>query len=123
MTEKLSGCTITCKFSFTEGQEAEGFSPYDFMRIWAHQEATYDDMKKTIWLDDEQLVSTERWIDLKRITLTIPQRDEPYVSTPEDEKQYRQSDPKKISNSGFACWLMKRHFGIKFEISPGLTHD
>lgn len=116
MTNKLSGCTITCRFSFTEGQEAEGFSPYDLMRVWAHQEATSVRSDQTIWLDDENLVETQPWIELKQIKLWVPQRDEPYLSTPEDEEQYRLSDPKKISNTGFAHWLMKR-FDIKFEIT------
>lgn len=116
MTEQLSGCTITCRFSFTEGREAEGFSPYDLMRHWAQMEVTYDDRNKTIWLDNEQLVSTEPWVELKQIKLWVPQRDEPYISTSEDEEQYRLSDPKKISNSGFAHWLLKR-FDIKFQIA------
>ena len=116
MTNKLSGCTITCKFSFTEGQEAEGFSPYDLMRHWARMETYCLENNKTIWLDDEQLVSTEPWVELKQIKLWVPQRDEPYLSTPEDEEQYRLSDPKKISNTGFAHWLMKG-FDIKFEIA------
>lgn len=114
-TEKLSGCTITCHFSFTEAQEAEGFSAYDLMRHWAHMEANYSDKDKTIWLDDEDLVSTKPWIPLKQIKLHIPQQDEPYISTAEDEEQYRLSDPKKISNTGFAHWLMKR-FDINIEI-------
>ena len=115
-TEKLSGCTITCHFTFTEAREAEGFSAYDLMRHWAQMEATYDPAKVTILLDDQDLVSTKPWIPLKRIKLHVPQRDEPYVSTAEDEEQYRLSDPEKISNTGFARWLMKR-FDITFEIA------
>lgn len=116
-TEKLSGCTITCHFSFTEAQEAEGFSAYDLMRVWAHQEATGLQRDQTIWLDDEDLVSTKPWIPLKRIKLYVPQRVEPYVSTTEDEEQYRLSNPKKISNTNFAHWLFER-FEIKIEFAP-----
>tara|TARA_Y100000004_G_scaffold142782_1_gene162402 strand:+ start:241 stop:603 length:363 start_codon:yes stop_codon:yes gene_type:complete len=116
MTEQLSGCTITCHFSFTKPQEAEGFSAYDLMRLWARQEINGLQRDQTIFLDDEDLIETKPWIPLKRIKLHVPQRDEPYISTAEDEEQYRLSNPKKISNTGFAHWLMTR-FDITFEIA------
>lgn len=115
-TEKLSGCTITCHFSFTEAQEAEGFSAYELMRVWANQECNVSNRDQTIWLDDEDLVETKPWIPLKRIKVYLPNREEPYVSTTEDEEQYRLSDPKRISNGNFALWLMER-FDIKIEIA------
>ena len=114
MTDKLSGCTIKCTFSFTEGREKDGFNAYELMRHWAHMEATYDDSKKSIWLENEDLLSTEPWIELKPVKLTIPGRDEPYVSDKEAEEQYRLSDPPKISQTGFARYLL-RQFGVIYE--------
>jgi hypothetical protein len=116
MTDKLSGCTITCKFSFTEGREAEGFCAYDLMRQWAHMEACYDNSKKTIWLDDEDLVETQPWVELKPIVLNIPGHCENYVSCESDEEQYRLSDPPKISQAGFARYMLKK-FNVTYKIA------
>lgn len=115
MTEKIAKAVIQCSFSFTEGREAEGFSAYDLMRHWAHMEATYADKDKTIFLDDQDLVSTERWYDLPQLRITIPGRDEPYITTKEDEDLFRFSEPKRINSSAFARYVLER-FGVTYDV-------
>ena len=48
MTEKLSGAVIKCTFTFTEGQDAEGFSPYDLIRQWAYSHVHNTEVKTGI---------------------------------------------------------------------------
>ena len=113
MTEKLSGAVIKCTFTFTEGQDAEGFSPYDLIREWAYSHVHNTEGKTGIWLDDQDLVSTEPWYDLKQVKINIPGRDEPYVSDKEMEQQYR-GDANKVSQAGFLRYILKK-FGITYE--------
>ena len=113
MTEKIAKAVIKCTFSFEGGREAEGFSAYDLMRHWAQMEASYADKDKTIWLDDETLLETEPWYPLKRVKLTIPGRDKPFISDGEMDFQYRQ-EAKKITQAGYVKWLL-RHFDVSYE--------
>jgi len=114
MTEKIAKATIKCTFSFTEGREAEGFSAYDLMRHWAHMEVSHSDHKKTIWLDDEELLETEPWYPLKKVKLNIPGRDEPFISDSEMEEQYR-TEARKVTQTGFVRFLLDR-FAISYEL-------
>ena len=114
MTEKIAKAVIKCTFSFTEGREAEGFNAYDFMRIWAHHEVRVGNtLKQTIFLDDEELVSTESWTDLPQLRITVPGQDEPYITTKEDEEQFRLSEPRRITQSAFARYVLKR-LGVEY---------
>ena len=106
MTEKLSKAVIKCTFSFTEGRDAEGFSAYYLMRHWAHMEANYSDRDKTIFLDDQDLIETEPWYDLKQVKINFPGRVETFVSDKEMEEQYR-LQATKVSQAGFLRFILK----------------
>jgi len=119
MTKKLSGCTITCHFSFSEPQEEDGFSAYDFMRQWAYQEAACDEMHKTLYLDDQDLVSTKPWINLKPMSFKVF-GDTFYQTNKDDEQNYRlhcEIHGGKISQDGYANYVRKR-LHITYETLP-----
>ena len=120
MTQKLSKAVITCTFSFTEGRDAEDFDAYELMRTWAHQYVTMSDQKATIFLDDQDLVQTEPWYDLKQVKINLPGRDEPYVSSDEMEEQYR-LQAGKVSQAGFLRYILKE-FDITYEYITTSAH-
>lgn len=114
-TEKYAKVTIGCKFIFTEGQDVDGFSPYDLVRQWAHQHVNVADKDTTIWLEDEALIDSEPWVPLKQVVIKKPFQEEPYASTPEDEEQYRMEATRKVSQSNFVRYLLKR-LGVTYEL-------
>jgi|TARA_B100000073_G_scaffold304179_1_gene272620 hypothetical protein len=113
---KLSKAQLTLELEFLDGTQEDGFNVYDALHSWARQVANGSERDQTIFLGDYQLVDTTPFVELPRLKLYIPQQSEPYISTKEDEEQYRCSNPKKVSRSGFAHWLFKR-FDISFEIT------
>ena len=112
MTIKISKAVIKCTFSFTEGRDAEGFSAYDLMHAWAHQDSFYEDRNKTIFLDDQDLVETKPWYDLKQVRINLPGRDDPFVSDKEMEEEYR-LQATTVSQTGFLRFILKS-FDITF---------
>ena len=112
---KLSKARITLELEFLAGEEEDGFDVYDTLHSWARQVSNGLERDQTIFLGDYQLVDTTPFVELPRLKLYVPNQDEPYISTKEDEEQYRCSNPKKISSGGFARWLFKR-FDISFSI-------
>ena len=113
---KLSKAKLTLELEFLEGVEEAGFSGYDALHNWAAQVTNGLERDQTIFLGDYQLVNTTPFVELPRLKLYIPQQSEPYISTKEDEEQYRCSNPEEVSRSGFAHWLFKR-FDISFQIA------
>lgn len=114
MTEKLSKARVTLELDFLDGVEEEGFNIYDALHAWAAQTCGFP-KDQNIFLGDYMLESTTPFVELKPLKLTIPGRDEPRITTKEDEEQYRCSNPKKITQTGFARYVLKR-FGVTYEI-------
>ena len=112
---KISKAQIALELEFLKGIEVEGFDPYEALYCWARQECNGLERDQTIFLGNYTLIDTTPFVELKPVKLTIPSRDEPYISTPEDEEQYRCSDSNKVTQTGFAHWLFKR-FDFTFEI-------
>lgn len=113
---KIAKAKITLELEFLDGIEAEGFNAWDSLHTWARQVSCGLERDQDIFLGDYTLVDTEPFVELKTIKLYIPQRDEPYISTKEDEQQFRCSNPKRVSNTAFAHWLLKS-FDISFDIN------
>jgi len=113
---KLSKAQVTLELEFLEGAEEDGFNIYDALHVWARQEACGSPTDHTVFLGDYQLVGTTPFVELHRLKLTIPGRDEPYVTTKEDEQQYRCSNPRKVTKAGFARYVFER-FGIKYDFA------
>lgn len=93
--------------------DSEYFSAYDLIRTWAHQYVTMPDLKATILLDDEAVVETEPWVELKQVKINLPGRDEPFISDKEMEEQYR-LQAGKVSQAGF-LWYILKTFHITYE--------
>ncbi len=113
---KLSKAQITLELEFLEGEELEGFSVYDALHAWARQVSNGLERDQTIFLGDYQLVQTTPFVELPKLKFTIPGRDEPHVTTKEDEQQYRCSDPRKVTQNGFARYVLQG-FGITYDFA------
>lgn len=113
---KISKAQVTLELEFMNGVEEEGFNVWDELHNWARQVSCGLERDQTIFLGDYTLVDTDPFVELKTIKLYVPNREKPYISTVEDEQQFRFSCKKKVSNTAFAHWLLKK-FDISFSIT------
>lgn len=111
---KLSKAQVTLELEFLYGVEEEGFNIYDVLNAWCHEVCGHP-KAQTIFLGDYQLVDTTPFVELKPIKLNVPGHCENWVSCKEDEESYRLSNPKKISQAGFARYMLKK-FHVTYEI-------
>lgn len=111
---KISKAKIHLELEFLEGIEHEGFSVYDALHYWARQVSIGLERDQTIFLGQYTCAGVEPFVELKPLSLKIPGRSEHYVSTKDDEQQYRCSDPRKVSQAGFARFLLAK-FDISYE--------
>ena len=113
---KISKAQITLELEFLKGEEEDGFNIYDALHVLARQVSNGLERDQTVFLGDYQLVHTTPFVDLPRLKFTIPGRDEPHVTTEEDEQQYRCSGPRKVTQAGFARYVLQG-LGITYDFA------